>query len=161
MINNLFETFGLLNTTMDNQILEMSVKQHQITFIMKESILYFPYVNKLTKHITNYNESYVTTHNDVLYFIIGDLSTKNLDEGDLLYPFVSLIEKFADKICQCPSLEYVVSNQYIKCFLDKPGLKLTDLEEYELILGAANKSELEMHPQRPYLLFINENYEVK
>lgn len=159
-IDELFEAFNRINTSLGDEILEISVKKHQISIIIEDSLFYFPYVHALLKSTYNHNEAYVTTHQDRIIFTLGALSTGQLHEANMFYPLIELIEQFAEEICQCPSLEYVISKQYIKCFLDKPGLKLDDLKKYEEILSADGLGELEMHPQRPYLLFINENYEV-
>lgn len=160
VIESLFENFNLLNQSLDNQILEISVKQHQINIIIKDPLFYFSTIKNVEKFVFNPRNSYITIHQDHIIISITDLSTENIDVGNLLYPFLLIIEEFAEKICTCPSLEYVMSKQYIKCFLDKPGLKIEDLQKYEEILQTNGLAELEMHPQRPYLLFINEKYEV-
>ena len=81
-----------------------------------------------------------------------------MTDKDVFYPFLKTIEDFAEKICTCPSLEFVITGQYMKCFLDKPGLRVEDLNHYEEILNAKGKGELELHPQRAYLFFINSSY---
>lgn len=158
-IDNLFVTFEEVNKLLDGQLLEISVKQHQITLVMSESLINIQMINNMLKYVQDPLESYISFLNDVLYFVLGGFSISNPDEN-IFYPFMKIINEFSEHICKCPSLEYVVSAQYIKCFLDKAGIKISDLKKYEEILEAKEKGELEMHPQRPYLLFINENYDI-
>lgn len=156
-IKKLFDSFVSLNKKMNNEVLELSVKQHQISILCNDSLLSFESINSINIS----DESFVSTHNDNLYLVIGGLSPDNIKDYEIFHPFMEIIWKFAEEICQCPSLEYKISEQYIKCFLDKPGLKANDLKKYEAILEADNKGELELHPQRAYLLFINEDYKLK
>ena len=155
-LNYLFEQFDIVNDMLGNQLLEMSIKQHQITLSMKEPIFEFQYIQSLLS-LYSKEECYVTTHTDTLYFTLVGLSTDVLSEDNMFYPFMDIIEEIAKEVCTCPSLEFVISSQYIKCFLDKPGLKVSDLSKYEEVFKANGQGELELHPQRPYLLFINVN----
>lgn len=156
-IKKLFEKFNEINDILGGHLTEISVKQHQITFLVQESLLEAQPLMELLNSVDSYTDSFITTRDDVLYISIGRLSLDSMSKKDILYPFVYIITSFAQKICTCPSLEFIVAKEYIKCFLDKPGLKISDLKTYEDILGVKGKGELELHPQRPYLLFINEN----
>ena len=156
VINSLFKIAKSIDETLDGQLLEISVKRHQITISIKESMLYFPAAYSIIKSTTKLSESFISTKDDVIYFTLGGLSIDDLSEKDILYPLMCVIEDFAEQICTCPALEFVLSTQYVKCFLDKPGLRVENLIEYERILKAEGKGELELHPQRPYLLFIND-----
>ena len=163
-LKDLFKQTKEISELLNGELLEISVRQHQVTISVKEPMLSLPYVKEILNSAKNSSDSFVSTKNDVLYFTIGGLS-KKIGKKNIFYPFIDIITSFADNICACPSLEFIISNQYMKCFLDKPGLKRGFREEtkeslmdYEDILEAEGKGELELHPQRPYLLFINEDY---
>lgn len=158
-IEDLFKQFNQIDKKLDGDILEISVKQHQITFSLKEPLVTFNDISNLIAMYASDN-SYVTTKNDIIYITFNDISNDLIKKNNSLYDFMTIIQEMSDKVCTCPSLEYIISREYIKCFLDKPGLRVSDLLEYENILEAKGKGELELHPQRPYLLFINENLEV-
>lgn len=159
-IEDLFNSFQEIDEKINGDVLEISVKQHQVTISLQESLAYFNDINTLLKMYTSDN-SFITSRNDIIYITFSDINRDDLisEENDF-YLFMKIIEEMSDKICACPSLEFIISKEYIKCFLDKPGLRANDLIKYEEILGAKGKGELELHPQRPYLLFINENLEV-
>lgn len=158
-IESLFDNFMEINNIMDGNLIEISVKQHQITLLFNDSVLRFSDLNKLVGLYYN-EESFITTQNDEIFRIsFANISFDLIEKTNVFYLFMSLIKEMADKICTCPSLEFVVSKEYIKCFLDKPGITINDLKKYEEILDAEDKAVLDFHPQRPYLLFINENME--
>ena len=154
-IEKLFSDFKKINDICSNDLVEISVKQHQITLMFDTSLLYFSGIEKLP-YLSN---GFITTFGDNLFITIEVTeSTKEIYKEEYYKNFFDVIRIFAEKICQCPSLEYVVSNQYIKCFLDKTNLTVNDLKTYEDVLGA--EGQLELHPQRAYLLFINTEGEV-
>lgn len=157
-LNELFKQVDLINEVLDGQLLEISVRQHQVTISIKDSLVYFPQLKKMFDFAFD-SKSFVSFSDDIFYFVFVNLSSEDITDKDIFYSFLKTIEDFAEKICTCPSLEFVISPQYLKCFLDKPGLKVGNLREYEKVLDAEGKGELELHPQRPYLLFINENSE--
>ena len=163
-LDDLFNRTKEIDEMLGNQLLEISVKQHSITISITESMIHFLHAEKLIIMVAGMKgaskKSFISTHNDIIYFTFEDLSTDKMMEKDPLRLFMETIEDFAEKICTCPALEFIISNQYLKCFLDKPGLTIENLSEYEEVLEAKGKGELELHPQRPYLLFINENFEV-
>lgn len=160
-IEELFSLVEDINRQLENLLLEISVKRHQINFLVNYDVIRFNGVQSLLELADkdNYEESFLSydKNNDIFSFAIGGLSLEELDEKNILYPFLCTIEKMAQEICSCPSLEFVISPQYLKCYLDKAGLKVSDLSGYEKIFGAEGQGELELHPQRPYLLFLNMN----
>lgn len=161
-IEELFSLVEEINRQLENLLLEISVKRHQISFLINYDVIRFNGIQSLLELAdkNNYDESFLSydKNNDIFSFLIGGLSLEEIDEKNILYPFLCTIEKMAQEICSCPSLEFVISPQYIKCYLDKPGLKISDLSNYEKIFNAEGQAELELHPQRPYLLFLNMSY---
>lgn len=156
-IDDIFKRFSQINDMFNDELIEISVKQHTISLMFNESMLSFYQLGVLFKSLPKDTVGFVTFFNEEIIVNIERLSTDILDNTNIFYPLVSLIEDFAKEICQCPSLEYSVSGQYMKCFLDKPGVRVSDLNKYEELLEAEGRGELEMHPQRAYFLFINEN----
>lgn len=157
MINQLFNSFNQINEKCDNKLLEISVKKTQITFIFNDSLIFFPnFSSFFDKMSYNPEESFITSYDEKINVTFGGVYENKIDEDNIFYPFMNVITKFADEICACPSLEYIISGLYLKCFLDKPGISVDDLKKYETILEAEGKGGLELHPQRPYLLFVNE-----
>lgn len=153
-IEDLFKKFIDINKLCNDNLLEISVKQHQVTLMFEETLIHFADFLKLPFT----EQSYITTYNDNLFITIENLSLENMEESNPLYIFISVISQLYETICTCPSLEFVITGQYMKCFLDKPGLRVEDLNHYEEILNAKGKGELELHPQRAYLFFINSSY---
>lgn len=156
-MDKLFGQVQAINNIIDTQLLEVSVKRHQITLILSNNVISFKTLDSLLSlcqdNITD--ESFLAVNNENFYFTIANLSLEALDSENIFYPFVFTISQMAENICSCPALEFVISPQYIKCYLDKPGLRVSDLSDYEEILDAKGLGELELHPQRPYLLFLN------
>lgn len=159
-MNDLFNSFKSINEILEGELLEISVRRHQISYIFGGNSIGLKDIKTLIDTMKKYeiNSSYLTVQDDNYVFITFEGWYKN-SETDGRYidnVFKMYIDEIADKICTCPALEFVVSAQYIKCFLDKGGLTVDDLSSYEELMGA--KGSLELTPQRPYLLFINENY---
>ena len=156
------EVVDLLN---DLPLVEISLKRSQITLIFDKEIIPLNKTRFLLDHLVNIDvESgfpYFTSLNDIPMIVIPDLkyNVDNLkvkfNEKNIFAAIVILIDTIAQKICSCPSLEIVFSSNYIKCYLDKPGLTVDDLKAYENLFGD-QQGTLELHAQRPYLLFVNE-----
>lgn len=157
MINQLFKNFAEINKKCDDKVLEISVKKTQISFMFDDSLIFFSAFPSFFKEVPyNIEESFITSYDEKINITFGGVYENKMDKDNIFYPFMNVITQFADEICACPSLEFVVSELYLKCFLDKPGIGIEDLKKYEEILNAEGKGGLELHPQRPYLLFVNE-----
>lgn len=152
--NKLFNVFNSLNEVLkENSILEVSIKQDQISLLLKETMLNFEDFNRINDYIEE-GDVYTILTQEQMYIMIDDPVFSKKTSSPFAY-FMKIIQKMAEEVCTCPVLEYSVSDVYIKCFLDKPGLNIEDLHKYEEILEAKGDAELELHSQRPYLLFIN------
>lgn len=159
-LNTMFLMFNKINDMLGkNELLEISVKQHQITLSSKQSnVFYFSDILNLTHDVLiNPTSSYVTTFNDDMFIIIEDIPDDIGDVQSDFKEFINVIRFMANHICTCPALEYVISNQYIKCFLDKSGLKLSEIKELENLFGA--ECTLEVNGPRAYALFVNDHIE--
>lgn len=152
-MDELFNEFKKISERLELELLEISVRQHQISYIFAGSTIGLQDIETLTCITQQYNvrQSYLLTAQEENFIICT--FEKWEDENS---PFKKYIMKIAENVCQCPALEFVVCGQYVKCFLDKGGLTVDDLVAYEKVMGTSGT--LEMTPPRPYMLFINENY---
>lgn len=151
----LFEDFYKLNTILEGRLVEISVRQHQIALVIDKTFK-LSLIERFMSSIPSLDEAFLTFHDDHLYLIVEEINSKDIvNTQSLFYNFMKVIGIMSEEICQCPALEYVISSQYIKCYLDKNGLTVSDLEKYEEILESDVPAEIELHPQRPYVLFIN------
>jgi len=163
---DMYEIFKDIDEYLQSSLIEISVKQHQITLVFEKDILplrVLSLVNDWVSTDLDTDQAYVTSLNDIpmivipeLYFNQAELS-ENRNHSSLI-SMLYMISIVADKICKCPALEIAFSEQYLKCYLDKPGLTMNDLENYQKMFGP--NPTLELQVQRPYLLFINENLEI-
>lgn len=157
--DKLFNIFNVLRGDLEeNSILEISVKQDQISLLLKEPMLNFKDFSIINDYIEK-GDVYTILTQEQLYVMIDDPVFSEKTSSPFAY-LMQIIQKMAEEICTCPVLEYSVTDTYIKCFLDKPGLKIDDLHKYEEILEVVGDAELELHAQRPYLLFINMNQNI-
>ena len=157
--DKLFNIFNVLRGDLEeNSILESSVKQDQISLLLKEPMLNFKDFSIINDYIEK-GDVYTILTQEQLYVMIDDPVFSEKTSSPFAY-LMQIIQKMAEEICTCPVLEYSVTDTYIKCFLDKPGLKIDDLHKYEEILEVVGDAELELHAQRPYLLFINMNQNI-
>lgn len=142
----------------ESNLIEISVKQHQISLCLdNQEVLYFSDVLSLCHDImVNPQDTYITTHDRNFYIIIPNIND-NLKDSSKFNDLIHVIEYMAEHICQCPALEYVISSNYIKCFLDKPGIKLSEVIKLEELFG--EECTLELGANRPYALFVNINFE--
>ena len=118
----------------------------------KDVPLYIQDLNKILARIQvahEFDKPYVITFEEEVHYIIPNIQDiKNTKP----HVFMKVIREMAEEICQCPSLEFVVSPFYVKCYLDKPGLYLEDVQKYDDILK--DNGTLELHTQRPYMLYV-------
>lgn len=162
---NVFDMFESISEFLkDAELVEISLKQSQITLIFDKDILRLNDLNLLTKYInelvpTGVGEAYFTSLNDIPMIVIPEINVdgpvfRAKSKNNTFMLMMNLITTIAEKICTCPSLEIIFSDTYLKCYLDKPGLTVSNLMEYEKLFNL--EGSLELHAQRPYLLFIRE-----
>lgn len=156
-LDKMFSHFNDINSDLEySNILEISVKQHQIAIWLDnpDKLFYLSDSLQLVHDvIVTPQTSYITTLNDNMYVIIEDIPDDFDNDSSKFNIFMKVIRYLADHVCTCPALEYVISDKYIKCYLDKPGLKLDDIRKIEELFGET--CTLELTTNRPYALFIN------
>ncbi len=154
-LDSMFTMFNSIQEYIpESNLIEISVKQHQITLCLENKhILYFSDVLSLCHDVmVNPQDTYVTHHDKNFYIIIPNIDD-NMKNSSKFDDFMKVIEYMAEHICQCPALEYVIYSNYIKCFLDKPGIKVADIVKLEELFNS--ECTLELGANRPYALFVN------
>ena len=164
---DLFKSFDEIQARRkDVKILEISLRQNQILIIFEKDLIPLNAFDDLSNMVRKaVRECVAPKYSSIGYIgenpaLIIDTHVFKSDVHTFSTTFQVLddtINYIANKICRCPALEIVFSNQYIKCYLDKPGITLDDIRKYEEIFRL--KGTLELFGQRPYLLLINDNFE--
>lgn len=141
-----------------SEIVEISVRQHQISICLKTNdMIYASDILSLTHDVLVVPQTTsIVFSEDYLYILIEEVP-ELINDSSKFADFVHVIRYMAEHICTCPALEYKISRHYIKCFLDKPGIKLTEIQKMEQLFG--EECTLELSVGRPYALFINTNFE--
>lgn len=161
MSKQLFDSFNQISEIFNNNVVEISVKRHQISLELNQKTILLQDIDKFYNQVKVLQDSFIATNEDSLFIVCG-LSEGVLEDTDmqgLFKDFISVTEEIFEKVCKCPVFEFVVSDKYIKIYLDKQGLTTEDLNAYEEIFQLKGEGTLELHPQRPYLLFVNTNIE--
>lgn len=154
-IENVFEDFRIVNNKLVDDISELSIKQSRITFVFTDgSVLYSNVILELLDDsLVEPDMLYMTAFDGVVKLTIDttNISLDKIPEDSLFKDFFDLIDELGEHVCKCPSLEYVVSDKYVKVFIDKPSMSLKSLND----LGKVFDSDFtfELNKQRPYILF--------
>lgn len=156
-IDKLFQLFNDINKLSDDNIVEMSIKRSRVNFEFKDGSLIYskivigllqdPLIQEDNLYITNWENSIRLTCDTTHLTKSSDIPKKSLFKE-----FFNLIEELGDHICQCPSLEYVIAENFVKIYIDKPSMSIDDLKNLEKVFGQS--FTLELTKQRPYCLFI-------
>lgn len=156
MIDEVFQSFYSINQLLESEVVEISVKRSQLVFtFLDELIITMDDLLVLNKLDDNLTVSDVTCFQNRLYIAIRDIDSDKVKNDSVFYPLMIMIKQLRDLVCSCPALEYVVSGEYIKVFLDVPNIKVSDLMK---TLDAFKQDPfVELTGDRPYLLFINED----
>lgn len=164
---DLFNSFELIQKRRsDVNILEISIRQGQIVIIFEKDLISLNAFKDLSKMAIQKTSSTLLPkyasigfigENTALVINTNSLQSDQFHFSNVFKVLHEAIEYAANNICKCPALEIVFSDQYIKCYLDKPGITLDDIEKYEKMFNL--KGTLELFGQRPYLLLINDNFE--
>lgn len=143
----------------DSDLVEISVRQHQISLCLKNlDMIYLSDTLSLSHDtLVNPKNTYITINEKEYYIIIENIEDEVMPSSKFA-KFVQVIRYMAEHICQCPALEFAISPYYIKCFLDKPGIKLAEIQKLEELFG--EECSLELSVNRPYALFLNTNFDL-
>ena len=157
-LNAMFEIFHSIEEMFhsENRLIEISIKQDiiKLYFLEKDTFYFNDVLSLANDDLINIESTYLLFHNDVS-IVVEDIP-KDVDTSQSKFKdLINVIHYLADHICRCPSLEFTISSQYIKFYLDKPGIKTSEICKVEDLFNA--ECTLELHLDRPYALFINEN----
>lgn len=157
MINQAFKAFDIIDSQLDGDIMEISVKQSQIVLsFYDELIVNMDDIDMLNKLGDKLQVSDITCFQNQLYVAMrGIRDIDSFGKESMFISFYEVIKVLRDIVCACPALEYVISREYLKVYLDLANIKLSDL--WRLIDVFKQDPFIEFSGDRPYLLFINEN----
>lgn len=155
-IEKVFEDFKTVNNKLSVDIIELSIKQSRINFEFKDASVLYSYVllELLEDSLVEPDILYMTAFDGVVKLTIDTtaISLDQIPEDSLFKDFFDLIGELGEHVCKCPSLEYVVSDKYVKVFIDKPSMDLKALNDLEKVFNS--DFTFELNKQRPYILFI-------
>ena len=154
-LRKVFEDFKAVNNKLSINIKELSIKQSRINFEFKDaSVLYSNVLLELLDDpLVEPDILYITAFDGVIKLTIDttNISLDQIPEDSLFKDFFDLIDELGEHICKCPSLEYVVSDKYLKVFIDKPSMDLKSLNDLKKVFNS--EFTFELNKQRPYILF--------
>lgn len=158
MKTNLYDVFKKIDDKFTYDLIEISVKPRNTTLIFKGAYLMDVDLKELISMTEKANQGFVYVEDETIHYAINYNEDESIPEVSL--PFIKILEEISERVCACPILEFIISDKYIKMFLDKRDLTVTDLLEYEDIFGEHSNGTLMLHTQRPYLLFVNAHYDI-
>ena len=157
-VSKVVNIFNKILKLTHNSLLEISIKKSRVNFEFKESNLIHirDIIDLLTDEFIDEDYLYLTALGDNIHltYECGDKVMHNdIPVNSLFKDLFDLLEEVGEHICQCPALEYVISENYIKVFIDKPNIESNDLYNLKQVFG--QEFTLELQKQRPYCLFLN------
>lgn len=160
-MSKLFEAYNKISKIFNDNLIEISVRRHEITLEFDEKIVLLDNINHFYKKSPIKEGSFIVSNEDSLFLVckLDDDILEDKEKQGLFKDFISITNEIFEKVCKCPVFEFIISDKYIKMYLDKQGLTTSDLEAYETIFKEEGEGTLELHVQRPYLLFVNVNFE--
>lgn len=160
MIEEMFHCFDNINDKLDNNIAEISFKQTQMDITFEDqTIVRKSDLDLLDSIEQRYSITDIATFNECLHVVFSNLDQTLLEKKSTTviepYSFLySIIFDLKELLCSCPALEYVISQNYVKVYLDLPNLRAQDIINVDKRL--MHNSVLELSSQRPYLLYVKD-----
>lgn len=149
MKKKIFQSFDSVNQQMEETLLEVSVKHSRIQFCFDGKISLSDCL-KLHEFYDMFGVQDIMAFDNMLYVEIKqneDFESKKVND------FYKLILELREVLCSCPMLEFVVSDTYIKIFLDVPHVTVENLVKVDELLSDTGIVEVTALP-RPYLLYV-------
>ena len=152
----IIEKFNFINNRLHNNVSEIHVKKKELSFTFEnQMIVDFDDLFHLNEIEDSLNINYIATLDDILYVVIPVAETKMIEPKRHPLSFIfSFIYTLKDKLCSCPALEFVVSSDYIKIYLDMPNLDPKNIIELNELLES--ECVIELSSARPYLLYVKD-----
>ena len=157
MIKTMFELFDKINFNLENNIAEISFKQSQMSITFEDqTIVSLDDLMELQCIENQYAITSISTFNECLHVIFSNLNETlinkvTVEPYSFLYSFIFDLKEI---LCSCPALEYVISSNYIKIYLDLPNIYARDIINVDKELNS--EGILELSSQRPYLLYVKD-----
>ncbi len=157
MIKTMFELFDKINFNLENNIAEISFKQSQMSITFEDqTVVSLDDLMELQCIENQYAITSISTFNECLHVIFSNLDETlinkvTVEPYSFLYSFIFNLKEI---LCSCPALEYVISSNYIKIYLDLPNIYTRDIINVDKELNS--EGILELSSQRPYLLYVKD-----
>lgn len=159
MIEKAFESVENLSKKLDNNINEIYVRKTQMLFTFEdETIISYNDLTTLANMDKILGCTDITSFNNMIFVGFRNLNQELMQNEEInenLRNLYDIIGVLYEHVCQCPALEFVVSNQYLKVFLDSPNIHVSNL--YALNNIFHQDPFIELGSDRPYLLYIKES----
>ena len=158
-IKKAFAAIKHINDLLNNKVIEISIKRSQFELTFEDcAIITIEDLNSLSSVFgESIHFSDVTCFNERLFVSYRGLDDSFMDDKNVTYVFkdiYKIIMILRDELCTCPALECVLSQEYIKVFIDVPNIQLSNIVSVSDILD--QDPFFEFGADRPYLLYINE-----
>lgn len=157
MIKTMFEVFDKINSNLENNIAEISFKQSQMSITFEDqTIVLWDDLMELQRIEDQYAITSISTFNECLHVVFSNLDETLINKVTVEpYSFLySFIFNLKETLCSCPALEYVISSNYIKIYLDLPNIYARDIVNVDKEINS--EGILELSSQRPYLLYVKD-----
>ena len=157
MIKTMFEFFDKINSNLENNIAEISFKQSQMSITFEDqTIVLWDDLMALQRIEDQYAITSISTFNECLHVVFSNLDETLINKVTVEpYSFLySFIFNLKETLCSCPALEYVISSNYIKIYLDIPNIYARDIVNVDKEINS--EGILELSSQRPYLLYVKD-----
>ena len=157
MLKKAFHALSELNSQLENNIVEISVKSSQMVLSFDEDyIIRRPDILTIDSLDTILSISYITCFNDKIFVTFEGLDDSIMKASTCshLQNIYAIISMLREELCSCPALEFIISEQYLKIFLDIPNVQVSNM--FHLNVEFSQDGFLELGADRPYLLYINE-----
>lgn len=157
MIKTMFELFDKINSNLENNIAEISFKQSQMSITFEDqTIVLWDDLMELQCIEDQYAITSLSTFNECLHVVFSNLDETLINKVTVEpYSFLySFIFNLKETLCSCPALEYVISSNYIKIYLDLPNIYARDIINVDKEINS--EGILELSSQRPYLLYVKD-----
>lgn len=159
-VNTVLKTFSKVNKMVGGELLEISVKKSRLNFEFQNGDLVSAstIMGLLKDELIDEENLYMTDFNNSIRitFECKDMVEQGLiPDKSVFSDLFVLLQEIGDHICQCPALEYTISTDFIKVYIDKPNIFIDDLNNLQEVFDS--NFSLELQKQRPYCLFVKKN----
>ena len=151
---DIFTVFSRIRNILDldGELSEIAVNQNQIIFECS-NIIEFHKFNAL-RVLMGIDPNDITTFENKLFVAYRGILDNNEEITSEPKLLMNTIQEVSNYVCKCPILEMRISNEYIKVYLDKPNIKISDIIKLDEIFSS--EGVLQTGEQRAYVLYVND-----